>query len=471
VTNKTNILNINYFKKNFKFNYLSSQHKLFFVSSVGILFWWTATFPGLVTYDSILVWGMVKNNSWNSILPLPYLLFVQAIEGITNTTWLVTLLQSLLFSFSLSKLFISVHHNSRIRRGQFVAIFLISIFPPIGIFVNSVWKDSLYVSFYMLSLNYMYKLTLKQNFSIFTVKSIMLIALFVTMASLRLNAFLIVLTFVFVLVILKTEYLKSKLIVVIVSSLLGFIITNVLPIKYATVDETRIQNSMSGFYLDSAISWSSGNPTDSISANSLTQVLSKEQVLSNAKCSQWDSVFEYFNPQPLSDNSRTFLWTWVKQLLNSPESILESRICRAASAITPFPKLVYNSLEMSNSNFSSKGLWNYENIYNLGPNNKFNLTSKLGEFIYKISLTPRLTFLFYWGGFWVWIYLVSIFFARSTFRGASRAFSLVIILSNSFIIGLFNTSLDFRYMMPLVIYIMVVQSKLVLDLVQRADKL
>ena len=124
---------------------------------------------------------------------------------------------------------------------------------------------------------------------------------------------------------------------------------------------------------------------------------------------------------------------------------------------------------MSNSNFSSKGLWNYENIYNLGPNNKFHFTSKLGEFIYKISLTPRLTFFFYWGGFWVWISLVSIFFARSTFTDASRRLSLVIILSNSFIIGLFNTSLDFRYMMPLVIYILVVQSKIVLDMIHRAD--
>ena len=470
MANKTDKLNIfNFFKKIFKINYISSQFKLFFVSAVGILFWWTATFPGLVTYDSILTWRMVKNNSWDSIIPLPYLIFVQAIEAISNTTWPITLLQSLLFSFSLSKLFISVHNNSRIKRGHFVAIFLISIFPPIGIFINSVWKDSLYVSFFLLSLNFLYKLSQKHDFSIYSVKSILLLGLFVTMASLRLNAFLIVLTFIFALVVSKTEYLKSKLILVIVSSLLGFIITNVLPIKFATVDVTRNQASMSGFYLDSAISWSSGQPTDSISSNLLNQVLSKEQVLLNAKCSQWDSVFEFFNPRPLSDNSRSFLLIWTKQLLNSPESILESRICRAASAITPFPKLIYNSLEMSNSNFSSKGLWNYENIYNLGPNNEFYFTSKLGEFIYKISLTPRLTFLFYWGGFWVWISLVSIFFARSTFRDAARRISFVIILSNSFIIGFFNTSLDFRYMMPLVVYIMVVLSRIVLDMMYRED--
>jgi hypothetical protein len=430
---------------------LGDQYKLFASSLVPLSFWWVAGYPGLVSYDSVYTWSMIKSSEWDSVIPLTYFVLVK-ISSFFGGTALISFIQTLLMSIAVFAT-VRTFGESLSNRRQCQIAAGVSLFPATGILAISVWKDSMFAPLWIIAICLVVYIYKDRGLNPSRMQLLVLALVVLAATSLRLNGFIIAiftlipLTFV----LYRANARRMILFSITCATGLGFYLTNIFPIYAASIDTTRIANSTAPFYLDNALAWNKGAIFSEQDVVLLNSVLPKEEVAKYGNCVAWDSLFSHFNSAPLSSDQGKFVKMWLHTLTTRPDLVLESRLCRAEPNLRPFARLTIDSNGMSDAGPIYKGQWSMPNDYGLGPSRAFPLISKIAESIHSASVTPRLTFAFYWGGFWLWaVILVSLFSAPKA--GANLLISrgaIVVTIGYAFSIAITNVAPDFRYMMPM----------------------
>ena len=133
--------------------------------------------------------------------------------------------------------------------------------------------------------------------------------------------------------------------------------------------------------------------------------------------------------------------------------IVKSRICRAAPNIFPF----FSPSNFGSINFSGTGL--PMSIYTgqwispseeLGSDKLLPLVSAKYEHYWGVLSQPKFYSIFWWGGSFLWLSLIT--FTLCLIRGcvtSTMKFGLFVLISTSFLYGIFAVSNDFRYIVPI----------------------
>lgn len=419
-----------------------------------LLCWWLAAYPGLVSFDSVFTWKMSVEHEWNSVIPIAYLRLLE-LSDIKSSTALLTLIQVLLMATAIYS--VIRHLSTQISNSTQIALSsLISFFPPIGILAVSVWKDSIFTSLWILCFTFIFDLS-KKNQMRFSVKTLIAVGfLFFAVSAFRLNGFVVAfMSLLFPFLISKQNRLNKfgTTTAALLGIVLGFFLTNVYPNFHASSDSTRKANAIAPFYLDSALSWSSGTHFSNTQEELLNEILPKTQVVNYATCYGWDTLFPHFDSTPLWRNQNEILQIWQHALLTSPKEVLISRICRAEPDLTPYPINIANEPSKLIESLTYKGNWEYTNDYGLGPQGRFQHLSTAFKKIFLWSQESPHWIFFYWGGFWISIALFVALISRilDHTSGAINKITTTSVVMYAISIATTNVSPDFRYMMPGVI--------------------
>ena len=424
----------------------SSNYTTFLAALVPLSIAAVATFPGLASVDSFVAWNSVTTRTWDAIIPIPYLVLVYASNLIFGSTGFVLVIQVAMMAFAISY---GVRTFIANKLFQPLAAFIICLLPSVFMLTSSIWKDSMFVSFYIMLVTFTYKLLQKDRSS--NTDNLTLFFLILFAGSFRLNGWILISPIIFI-IFWRKRFNYSLLFIASLSFMLSAFTALLLPSALSMPTQLSKANSVASFALDNAIVWTQAD-VDDVLAPETFRGSTRDDVKSVLKCEAWDSLFSLIRLEPLSENREVVLRIWTKNLTSNPALVISSRICRAAPNVFPYYSPEdFGSIRLSGTGQPMSvytGQWTSPSEQ-LGSNRLVPLLTSGYERFWNLSSHPKYYSILWWGGSFLWLSLIT--FGICIIRRCATSvmkFGILILVSTAFINGLFAVSNDFRYIVPI----------------------
>jgi hypothetical protein len=421
----------------------------FCASLIPLSFAALAAYPGLASFDSAFAWNTIEpGQGWDSVIPLPYLVLLFLSKNLTGDTGPALLLQVLVMASAVSyscRVFFS-----RIRISALVAL-LISCLPSVAMVTISIWKDALFVAFYLLLISATI-VNLRKNRQGIETDYTLVAILILAAGSMRLNGWLLVLPMV-VYLIWVNRHIASVVIKLFLASALSVLIVLIIPSAIGSNTNLALSNSLGSFVLDESQIWVLNNESSDVFEAMVPMGTTSEEISSSVRCQAWDSLWPVADLSTLAEKRKPIVESWISNLIDHPLVIIQSRICRAAPNIFPiYSDSIWSrfNIPQENSNFPVyKGQWNSPGN-DLGTKSLINKVTKAGEMAWLTASQDKYTTFFWWGGFLFWIASITFLIgAKFRVKDEDLRVAFFFLTSSVLINGAFAVSNDFRYIVPM----------------------
>jgi hypothetical protein len=124
---------------------------LYMIPSIAIYsFLLAVVFPGIVPYDSMYIWDMTITQEFNNLHPLVYTLYVNILNSIIDSPWLIVAIQILYTSFAFSMIATTFERLGLKKTWCWVIVIILTIYPVNAITTVTMLKDVNYMVSLML---------------------------------------------------------------------------------------------------------------------------------------------------------------------------------------------------------------------------------------------------------------------------------------------------------------------------------
>ncbi len=107
-------------------------------------------FPGIIPYDSLYIWEMTKTGAYTSLHPIIYTLYVNVLNSIIDSPWIVVAVQILYTSFAFSMIAVTFQGMGLKRRWCWATVLILALYPVNAMNTATMLKDVNYMVSLML---------------------------------------------------------------------------------------------------------------------------------------------------------------------------------------------------------------------------------------------------------------------------------------------------------------------------------
>jgi hypothetical protein len=190
-------------------------------------------FPGIMSWDSMYIWECVQYNEYSNLHPITYVLFVNSLQEIVDSPWLVIVVQFIYSSFVFAFIGYVFEGMGLNRKICWIAVLALSLYPVNAYQNASMLKDVTYMMSLVLLSALILKILTENKFSILSAISIAVVSLVALFS--RHNGLLSIPLALLLLAIYfiakKNKGFAIKSVIVLAAVIIGFYSTNNLIIS------------------------------------------------------------------------------------------------------------------------------------------------------------------------------------------------------------------------------------------------